>query len=61
MCHNGTKAFALAKCVQCHKVNDMVFKVKETGPVVFSHVRHLKGMQCNSFTASCTRSASTPR
>ena len=48
MCHNGKKAFPLAKCVQCHKVNDMIFRVKETGPVVFSHVRHLKGMQCNS-------------
>lgn len=48
MCHNGKNAFALAKCTQCHKVKDMVYKVKETGPVAFSHVKHLKGMQCNS-------------
>ena len=48
MCHNGTKAFALAKCTQCHKVNDMIYKVKETGPVVFSHAGHLRSMQCNS-------------
>lgn len=48
MCHNGTKAFALAKCTQCHKVNTMVYKVKETGPVVFSHNVHLRTMQCGA-------------
>ena len=32
-CHNGNKAFALAKCTQCHKVRDITYKVKETGPV----------------------------
>lgn len=48
MCHNGKKAFALAKCAQCHKVKEMVYKVKETGPVVFSHNRHLRTLQCNA-------------
>jgi c(7)-type cytochrome triheme protein len=48
MCHNGTTAFALAKCTQCHKVNEMIYKVKETGPVIFSHTGHLRTMQCNS-------------
>ena len=47
-CHNGAKAFALAKCTQCHKVREITYKVKETGPLVFSHTRHLKTMQCNS-------------
>ena len=48
MCHNGTKAFVLAKCTQCHKVRDITYKVKETGPVLFSHTKHLRDMQCNS-------------
>jgi c(7)-type cytochrome triheme protein len=47
-CHNGTKAFALTKCTQCHKVREITYKVKETGALVFSHTRHLKTMQCNS-------------
>ena len=46
-CHNGKQAFALAKCTQCHKVREITYKVKETGPVAFSHTRHLRGMQCN--------------
>ena len=48
MCHNGNTAFALAKCAQCHKVTDMVYKVKATGPVIFNHAVHLKTMQCGS-------------
>jgi c(7)-type cytochrome triheme protein len=48
MCHNGKKAFSVAKCTQCHKVRDITYKVKETGPVLFSHTRHLHNMQCNS-------------
>ena len=47
-CHNGTKAFALAKCTQCHKVREITYKVKATGPVAFSHTKHLRTMQCNS-------------
>jgi len=48
MCHNGTKAFALAKCTGCHKVSDKIYKVKATGPTVFSHTAHLRTMQCNA-------------
>ncbi len=48
ICHNGKKAFALAKCTACHKVREVTFKVKETGPVLFSHTRHLKTMQCGA-------------
>jgi len=41
-CHNGTSAFALSKCTNCHKVRDIAFKVKETGPVLFKHSSHLQ-------------------
>jgi c(7)-type cytochrome triheme protein len=47
-CHNGTRAFSVTRCTACHKVRDIVFKVKETGPVAFSHDRHLKAMQCGA-------------
>ncbi len=47
-CHNGSKAFAVAKCTQCHKVRDIAYNVKETGPVLFSHTRHLKSRQCSA-------------
>src|SRR5665647_968418 len=35
-CHNGKQAFALARCTACHKVKGITFRVKETGPVLFS-------------------------
>lgn len=47
-CHDGKRAFALAKCTRCHKVREITYQVKETGPVVFSHTRHLQSYQCNS-------------
>ena len=47
-CHNGKKAFSVAKCTACHQVKNVTFRVKETGPVLFSHNRHLKTMQCGS-------------
>jgi c(7)-type cytochrome triheme protein len=47
-CHNGKKAFPLAKCTRCHRVKEITYKVKETGPVLFSHNSHLKTMQCGS-------------
>ena len=40
-CHNGKRAFGLADCIKCHKVADVTMKVKETGPVTFSHKKHL--------------------
>ena len=48
MCHNGKKAFALAKCTQCHKVRELTYNVKETGPVKFSHTRHLQTLKCTA-------------
>ncbi len=47
-CHNGQRAFSVAKCTGCHKVKNVTFKVKETGPVVFSHAKHLQSMQCSA-------------
>jgi c(7)-type cytochrome triheme protein len=40
-CHNGTKAFPLKECARCHRVKDVVFQVKATGPTLFSHAKHL--------------------
>ncbi|ACM19949.1 menaquinol oxidoreductase complex Cbc7, cytochrome c subunit, putative, 9 heme-binding sites [Geotalea daltonii FRC-32] len=48
MCHNGAKAFALSGCTSCHKVRQITYNVKETGPTTFSHSVHLKTMQCSS-------------
>ena len=47
-CHNGKRAFALAKCAACHKVRDIAFKVKETGPVLFKHSLHLRSNSSRS-------------
>ncbi|GAM08881.1 class III cytochrome C family protein [Geobacter sp. OR-1] len=44
-CHNGRGAFALASCTRCHKVREVSINVKQTGPVVFSHQKHLKKYQ----------------
>jgi len=47
-CHNGKTSFTISKCTGCHKVKEITFQVKQTGPVHFSHARHLKAMQCSS-------------
>ena len=47
-CHDGRKAFSVSKCTACHKVKNITYKVKQTGPVLFSHTNHLKSMQCNA-------------
>ena len=47
-CHDGKTAFNVTKCTGCHKVKDITFQVKQTGPVHFSHAQHLKTMQCDS-------------
>lgn len=44
-CHNGREAFALASCARCHKVREITYNIKETGPVKFSHQQHLKKSQ----------------
>jgi c(7)-type cytochrome triheme protein len=63
MCHNGTKAFALAKCAACHKVKDVItFKVKETGPVLFKHSVHLqKKGDCGACHNALFKTGPNPR
>jgi len=47
-CHDGRKAFSIAKCDACHpSPEEVVFKVKETGPTVFSHSKHVKIYSCS--------------
>lgn len=48
-CHNGKQAFALENCTTCHRVRNVTFKVKETGPVLFKHSAHLqKKSECGT-------------
>jgi c(7)-type cytochrome triheme protein len=46
-CHNGKKAFPLSDCGACHQIKEVTFKIKETGPVKFSHTVHTKKQKCN--------------
>ena len=41
-CHNGTGAFSIRECVRCHQTIEVLYQVKATGPLVFSHIIHLK-------------------
>jgi c(7)-type cytochrome triheme protein len=47
-CHNGTKAFAIAKCEKCHLKRQIVLKSKDIGPITFSHTAHLTRQKCAS-------------
>lgn len=59
-CH-GKTAFALSKCTACHKVKDIAFKVKETGPVLFKHSIHLaKNSQCSTCHNTLFKTGSNP-
>ncbi len=60
-CHNGKKAFALSRCTQCHKVREINYAVKETGPLTFSHKTHLRTMQCNSCHNRIFKAGPNPR
>ncbi|MFZ2947950.1 MAG: cytochrome c3 family protein [Desulfuromonadaceae bacterium] len=61
-CHNGKKAFALAKCTACHKVKDITFMVKETGPVLFKHTVHLrKRSECGACHNTLYKTGANPR
>ena len=61
-CHNGKRAFALAKCTACHKVKDITFKVKETGPVLFKHTVHLqKNSECSACHNRLFKTGTNPR
>lgn len=44
-CHNGKTAFSVKECARCHAVKDITFKVKATGPTLFSHKKHLTAYQ----------------
>ena len=60
-CHNGKAAFRLAKCTACHKVRDITFKVKETGPVLFKHSVHLqKKSECGACHNSLFKTGANP-
>ena len=60
-CHTGQKAFSLSKCTGCHKVKEITYKVKQTGPVLFSHNKHLKSMQCNACHNKLYATGSNPQ
>jgi len=61
-CHNGKSAFALAECSACHKVKDITFKVKETGPVLFKHSLHLQeNSDCSACHNSLFKTGANPR
>jgi c(7)-type cytochrome triheme protein len=61
-CHNGKQAFALAKCTVCHKVKDIAFKIKETGPVQFKHTVHLqKKGECSTCHNKIFSTGANPR
>ncbi|MDD5284603.1 MAG: cytochrome c3 family protein [Desulfuromonadaceae bacterium] len=61
-CHNGKRAFALAKCTACHKVRNITFKVKETGPVLFKHNAHLQNKsECSTCHNALFKAGSNPR
>jgi len=47
-CHNGKRAFDIKDCSKCHKTVEVVIKVRETGPVTFSHKKHLGAYKCES-------------
>lgn len=61
-CHNGKSAFALSKCSACHKVKDITYKVKETGPVLFKHSVHLReNSDCSACHNSLFKTGANPR
>jgi c(7)-type cytochrome triheme protein len=50
-CHNGKTAFSSNDCARCHSKmpapkTDLVYKVKDFGPVKFSHEFHTKAFEC---------------
>lgn len=47
-CHNGKKAFGIDRCVSCHPVKEITYKVKETGPTRFSHKTHTEFAECGA-------------
>lgn len=60
-CHNGKRAFALANCTSCHKVRNITYRVRETGPVLFSHTAHLKKQGCKACHNSIFKISGNPK
>lgn len=46
-CHNEKRAFGLKECASCHKAGNVSIPVKETGPVIFGHKKHVKDNNCS--------------
>ncbi len=40
-CHDGKKSFSVGECARCHQTKEITYKVKVTGPTVFSHNAHI--------------------
>ena len=59
-CHNGTKAFALANCVGCHKVKSVNLQAGEFGAITFSHRDHAAKQRCESCHTKLYRTGKTP-
>jgi c(7)-type cytochrome triheme protein len=47
-CHDGRKAFGLDSCLTCHRVKEITYAVKETGPTHFSHKVHAGIARCEA-------------
>ncbi len=45
-CHDGKKAFGIGECARCHRVGTVAIKVRQTGPVQFSHANHTAIYDC---------------
>jgi c(7)-type cytochrome triheme protein len=39
-CHDGKNASPLTQCATCHPTRELVFEVRESGNVTFSHKSH---------------------
>lgn len=46
-CHDGKQSFSIKSCSTCHPVKNLTFKVKETGPTLFSHAKHIEAYSCS--------------
>lgn len=47
-CHNGKKTFSIETCAKCHPVKEITFEVKQTGPTLFSHKKHIEVADCDT-------------
>ncbi|WP_236021792.1 cytochrome c3 family protein [Geomesophilobacter sediminis] len=45
-CHNGKRAFAVARCAGCHPTKEVKFQIAATGPLTFSHKKHIAKSSC---------------